>query len=160
MDPAHVVLLLAVFIAVAAIAGYLIVITLILRHVVARLVTILAAVQAVTDTSQPVGPILEDISRELDAGRQVMEGSVQRLEESRAPVTAEPGRLEKMRSGSAGGDATTAVAAPPPSPGPAPPASTIPSPTHPSPPPGSPGAEDEDPGRQPPPERKRSWWTR
>lgn len=154
MDPAHVVLLLAVFIAVAAIAGYLIAITLILRHVVARLVTILGSVQAVTDTSQPVGPIVDDINKDLAAGRRLIESTVQRLEESREPVgaTSQP---ETLRSGSEGGDGGTATAAPPPTPGPAPPASTIPSPTRPAAPAAPAATEGE-----PPPERKRTWWSR
>ncbi len=89
MDPAHVVLLLGVFIAVAAIAFYLIWISLILKHVVNRLVTILGAVQATTDAAQPVGPIIDDINRDLADGRRVLEDCVARLQDSRGePVGA------------------------------------------------------------------------
>lgn len=72
MDPAHIVLLLAVAIAVVAIAGYLIVITLILKHVVSQLNTILGAVEAVAQTAQPLGAIVDDINRDLDAGRKLL----------------------------------------------------------------------------------------
>ncbi len=157
MDPAHVVLLLAVFIAVAAIAGYLIAIVLILRHVVNRLVTILGAVQATADTSQPAGAIIDDLNKDLGAGRKLIEAAVQRLEESREPVgaTSEPADRHAIRSGSAGGDGGTATAAPPPMPGPPPPASTIPSPARPAAPAAPAGTEGD-----PPPERKRTWWSR
>ena len=95
MDPAHIVLLIAVTITVVAIAGYLIAIALILKHVVNQLVTILGAVDAVTETAQPVGAVIDDINRDLDAGRKLIEASVARLEDSRVPVgttAAEPGR--------------------------------------------------------------------
>lgn len=88
MDLVHIVLLFATFIAVAAIAGYLIWIILILKHVVNRLVTILGAVEAVTETSQPVGAIVDDINRELAAGRKVLEDGVALLESKREPVGA------------------------------------------------------------------------
>lgn len=88
MDPAYVVLLIIVAAAVAVIAGYLIAITLILRHVVNRLVTILGAVDAVSETTQPVGAVVNDLNRDLDAGRKHIEGLVQRLEAGRAPVGA------------------------------------------------------------------------
>jgi hypothetical protein len=91
MEPAHVVLLLAVAIAVVAIAGYLIAITLILKHVVNRLVTILGAVEAVTETAQPVGAVIDEINRDLDAGRKLIENGVERLAESREPVGATAG---------------------------------------------------------------------
>ncbi len=88
MDPAHVVLLFAIFIAVAAIAGYLIWIAMILKHVVNRLVTILGAVDATTDAAEPAGAIIDDINRDLDAGRKLLEDCVARLAEDREPVGA------------------------------------------------------------------------
>jgi len=104
MDPAHVVLLIAVTITVVAIAGYLIAIALILKHVVNQLVTILGAVDAVTETAQPVGAVIDDINRDLDAGRKLIEASVARLEDSRVPVgmtAAEPDRHAADKYGSA-----------------------------------------------------------
>jgi len=104
MDPAHVVLLIAVTITVVAIAGYLIAIALILKHVVNQLVTILGAVDAVTETAQPVGAVIDDINRDLDAGRKLIEASVARLEDSRVPVgmtAAEPDRHAADEYGSA-----------------------------------------------------------
>jgi len=88
MNAAYIVLLIGVALAVVAIAGYLIAITLILRHVVNRLVSILAAVDAVTETTQPVGAVVNDLNTDLNAGRQLIEGLVERLESSRAPVGA------------------------------------------------------------------------
>lgn len=119
MDPAYVVLLLAVTIAVVAIAGHLIAIVLILKHVVNRLNTILGAVQAVTTTAQPVEDLVGDINTDLDAGRKLMEDLVGRLEESRAPVgaTAEPARHATDRHASDGSGGGTATAAPPAAPG-------------------------------------------
>jgi hypothetical protein len=119
MDPAYVVLLLAVTIAVVAIAGHLIAIVLILKHVVNRLNTILGAVQAVTTTAQPVDDLVGDINTDLDAGRKLMEDLVGRLEESRAPVgaTADPARHATDRHPSDGSGGGTATAAPPAAPG-------------------------------------------
>jgi hypothetical protein len=119
MDPAYVVLLLAVTIAVVAIAGHLIAVVLILKHVVNRLNTILGAVQAVTKTAQPVEALVDDINTDLDAGRKLMEDLVGRLEESRAPVgaTADPARHATDRHTSDGPGGGTATAAPPGAPG-------------------------------------------
>lgn len=88
MNAAHVVLLIAVFLTIVAIAAFLIAVTLILRHVVNRLVTILGAVEAVTQTSQPLGPVIDDINRDLDAGRRLMEDAVG-IEDSRAGAASE-----------------------------------------------------------------------
>lgn len=142
MDPAHIVFLIAVAITIAAIAGYLILIASILKHVVNRLVTILDAVQAVTDTAEPVGPVIDDINRDLAAGRRVIEDAVARLEESREPAdTADqaPPR-HAPEPGSGQGGARTATA-------PAPPAPKG----------GTPQVELPD---SPPPERGRGFWNR
>lgn len=141
MDPAHVVLLIGVAIAIVAIAGYLIAIAMILKHVVNRLVTILGAVQAVTDTAEPVGPIVDDINRDLAAGRKLLEDAVARLESARVPVgaTADPATdrhaAPEPQVSSAGGEA----------------ASSGPSP--------APAEEANIPG-QPPPGSGRGWWNR
>ncbi|MCP9490553.1 MAG: hypothetical protein MSC31_11845 [Solirubrobacteraceae bacterium MAG38_C4-C5] len=115
MDPAFVVFLLGVLIAIIAIAGHLIAIILILKHVVNRLNTILGAVQAVTKTSQPVEALVGDINADLDAGRKLMEDCVARLEASAAPPTGaapEPARHAQDRhaasNGPGGGTATVA----------------------------------------------------
>ena len=191
MSAAHVVLLIGVFIAVAAIAGYLIAITLILKHVVNRLVTILGAVQATTDTAQPVGAVIDDINKDLDAGRKLMENCVQRLEESREPVGATAGSdrhgVPEHWSDTREGATITAVL--PPTPGPPPAATTIPSPNRapaapppdrapaapppdraapppnraaPRPTPAAPSPAPADPDRpgEPSHERKRGWWSR
>ena len=139
MNLAHVVLLLAVTIAVVAIAGHLIAIVLILKRVVNRLNVILAGVEAVTKTSQPVDALIRDINAELDAGRRTMEDFVARLEDSRVPVgTAGDGSARGDRH-AVGGGVGTGTAAPPPAP-PSPPSesdsSQWPPPGRPGPPPG------------------------
>ena len=140
MNPAHIVLLLAVTIAVVAIAGYLIAIVLILRHVVNRLNTILGGVEAVTRTAQPVDGLLRDISADLDAGRRTMDDAVARIEETRVPIGAGDGSARDTRDRHAtGGGVGTGTAAPPPAPPPAPgesDSSEWPPPGRPSSPPG------------------------
>jgi len=116
MDPAHVVFLIGVTLTIVAIAGYLIAIAVILKRVVNRLVTILGAVEAVTETAQPVGAIIDEINRDLDAGRKLMENGVTRLEESREPARAtadEPARHAADRHASEAPGSGTATAAPP-----------------------------------------------
>ena len=116
MDPAHVVFLIGVTLTIVAIAGYLIAIAVILKRVVNRLVTIIGAVEAVTETAQPVGAIIDEINRDLDAGRKLMENGVTRLEESREPARAtadEPARHAADRHASEAPGSGTATAAPP-----------------------------------------------
>ncbi len=146
MDLAHVVLLIATAIAIAAIAGYLIAIALTLRHVVRRLVTVLGAVEATTETAEPVGAIIDDINRDLEVGRKLIENGVERLEESQVPVaaTGESTRHTADRppwEGETGGTATATAAPPPPAP--------------------SPEEAAEPPPEEPPPGASgRAWWQR
>lgn len=116
MDPAHVVLLIATAITVVAIAGYLIAIALILKRVVSRLVGVLGAVEAVTETAQPVGDLVDEINRDLDSGRKLIENAVERLEDSRVPVgaSADPGRRAADRHSPDAPGGGTATATPPP----------------------------------------------
>jgi hypothetical protein len=117
MDPAFVVFLLGVLIAIIAIAGHLIAIILILKHVVNRLNIILGAVQAVTTTAQPVEAIIDDINADLGAGRKLMEDCVARLEANAAPpagtAASDPARHPEDRHGPNGPGGGTATAAPP-----------------------------------------------
>ncbi len=117
MDPAFVVFLLGVLIAIIAIAGHLIAVILILKHVVNRLNIILGAVQAVTTTSQPAGAIIDDINADLGAGRKLMEDCVARLEANAAPpagtAASDPARHPEDRHGQNGPGGGTATAAPP-----------------------------------------------
>lgn len=84
---AMVTLIAAAFV-IAVIASYLIKIALILWHVIDRLVTILGAVNAVAQESQPMGAVIDEINQNLAAGRDAFEASVARLEQ-RKPI-AEP----------------------------------------------------------------------
>ncbi|MEJ7781913.1 MAG: hypothetical protein WKF99_05050 [Solirubrobacteraceae bacterium] len=117
MDPAFVVFLLGVLIAIIAIAGHLIAVILILKHVVNRLNIILGAVQAVTTTSQPAGAIIDDINADLGAGRKLMEDCVARLEANAAPpagtAASDPARHPEDRHATNGPGGGTATAAPP-----------------------------------------------
>jgi len=116
VDPAYVVFLLGVLITIIAIAGHLIAIILILRHVVNRLNTILGAVQATTKTALPAEALIGDINADLDAGRKLMEACVVRLEEKAAPPAgagAEPARHTSDRHAPNGPGGGTATAAPP-----------------------------------------------
>jgi hypothetical protein len=65
--------LVGVAILVAVLAGYLIRVALILRHVVMRLNSILASVVAVTDESAPIGEVANAINADLQAGRSALE---------------------------------------------------------------------------------------
>ena len=105
-----VVTLIAAALAIAVTAMYLIKIVFILWTVISRLYTILDAVVAVTEKSQPAGPVLADIKRDLDAARRAMEGAVQRLEQR----TAAPAAVAAPPAAAA---AEPAASEPPPSPG-------------------------------------------
>jgi hypothetical protein len=87
-----VVTLIATAFIVAVIAAYLIQIALILWHVIDRLVVILGAVNGVAEESRPMGPVIDEINKNLSQGRERFEGAVKRLEERRAPEpqAAEP----------------------------------------------------------------------
>ncbi len=80
-----VVTLIATAFIVAVIAAYLIRIALILWHVIDRLVTILGAVNGVAEEARPMGPLIDDINKELGRGRERFEAAVKRLEERKEP---------------------------------------------------------------------------
>ena len=88
-----VVTLAAVALALAVIASYLIKIALILWNVIDRLRVILGAVVAVTENSKPMGPVMEDITADLAAAREAIEGAARRLEERHAPRAPEPAQV-------------------------------------------------------------------
>lgn len=81
-----VVTLIAVALALAVIAAYLIKIAYILWNVIDRLRVILGAVVAVADNSRPMEPVMNSITSDLDAARQVFEAACKRLEERHAPA--------------------------------------------------------------------------
>lgn len=86
MEAAHAVFLLGVTLTVLVIAGYLTAIVLILKHVHTRLETILGAVDAVTERSEPSGAVIDEISADLASSRQALEATVERLRERIAPA--------------------------------------------------------------------------
>lgn len=81
MDPAYVVLLIAVTLAIAVIATYLIIIGAILKTVFSRLRTILAAVSEVTVKTAPAGAVIDEINQDLAAGHEALQAAVLRLRE-------------------------------------------------------------------------------
>lgn len=85
MEAAHAVFLLGVALTVLVIAGYLTAIVLILKHVHGRLETILGAVDAVTEQSQPSEAVLDEISGDLASSREALEACVERLRERLGP---------------------------------------------------------------------------
>ncbi len=85
-----VVTLIATAFIVAVIAAYLIRIALILWHVIDRLVTILGAVNAVAQESQPMGAVIDDINNNLASGREAFESAVERLERRKPASEPEP----------------------------------------------------------------------
>ena len=70
-------------IAITAAAAYLIWVIKILWQVIDRLLTILRAVEGVTETTRPVGPIIDDINRDLERSAKALEACVGRLVERR-----------------------------------------------------------------------------
>lgn len=90
MAAAHVVLLIAVFLAVAVIAAFLITVTYQLHQVSSRLVTILGVIDQVVERTAPLESVITEISNDLGAGHQALEGAVQRLKE-RKGITTLPG---------------------------------------------------------------------
>lgn len=81
MEAAHIVLLLAVTIAVGAIAGYLIAIVWHLRAVFRQLEVILGAVAEVVNQSEGLDRVIGEIARDLTASQQSVEACVARLDE-------------------------------------------------------------------------------
>jgi len=92
-----VVTLILTGLALAVTAGYLIHVARILWVVIDRLVIILGAVDAVTEKSQPAGPVLEGISRDLEASAKAMADCVQRLEQRRIAREEEPAAVASTR---------------------------------------------------------------
>ena len=70
---------------IAVIAAYLIKIAGILWKVIDRLVIILGAVNGVAEESRPMGPLLDDINKDLGQARARFEAAVDRLEQRKAP---------------------------------------------------------------------------
>lgn len=74
MEAAGYVTLVGVAVVVAALAFYLIRVALLLKHVNFTLGTVIAGVRAIALATEPVGPVLGDIARDLTATRGALEG--------------------------------------------------------------------------------------
>ena len=74
MGLATVVTLIGVFIIVAALALYLITITMILRHVSFTVGTVLIGVRSIAAQCQPLGPVIRDIVGDVQAIEEDLEG--------------------------------------------------------------------------------------
>ena len=158
-------------IAITAAAAYLIWVIKILWAVIDRLLTILRAVEGVTETTRPVGPIIDDINRDLDRSAKALEGCVQRLEERRrsaAAIASAPAPARTMVTAAptrpAATEATTVTEVPASAEtvssgnGP-PPAESSPAPAEPPPPPAEPPSWADEPAAPPEPPSRR-WWER
>lgn len=71
---ATVVTLIGVFIIVAALALYLITITMILKHVSFTVGTVLIGVRSIAAQCQPLGPVIRDIVGDVQAIEEDLEG--------------------------------------------------------------------------------------
>ncbi len=95
MPAEAVVTLIGVALLVAVLAGYLIHVILILRHVVLTLDVVLRAVVAVSDEAAPIGEVTNAINTDLEAGRRALEDAVAQRssQESASPASglASPG---------------------------------------------------------------------
>lgn len=78
MPAVAVVSLIGVALLVIVLAGYLITVAAILRHVVSRLNTILDAVGGVIEESAPIGEVATAINADLDASRRAIEAVLER----------------------------------------------------------------------------------
>lgn len=97
MEAAPLVTLIAVFLAIAVIAAFLITVVYQLANVFARLNTILGAVGQVIEKTEVLDPILSEISADLAAGNGAINAAVDRLKVRKgysesAPVYDEPDR--------------------------------------------------------------------
>ena len=79
MEAAPLVTLIAVFLAIAVIAAFLITVVYQLANVFARLNTILGAVGQVIEKTEVLDPILSEISADLEAGNGAITAAVERL---------------------------------------------------------------------------------
>jgi len=77
--------IIATGIALAATAASLIYVIRILWLVIDRLVQILRSVESVTETSTPVGPVVDEINHDLERSAKALEACVARLEARRDP---------------------------------------------------------------------------
>ncbi len=84
MPAAAVVTLIGVALTVAALAIYLIRIVFILRHVNFTLGTIIAAIHAIANQTQPLGAVMNDINTDLDNVRRSLEEVVAKAQRAQA----------------------------------------------------------------------------
>lgn len=79
MEAAPLVTLIAVFLAIAVIAAFLITVVYQLANVFSRLNTILGVVGQVVEKTAVLDPVLSEISADLEAGNRAISGAVERL---------------------------------------------------------------------------------
>ncbi len=86
MPVVAIVSLVLVAVLVIALAGYLIWVVLILRHVVDTLGKVTFGVRAIAHRTEPVGPVVTDINANLTAVAAALEGLVERATAQPADV--------------------------------------------------------------------------
>ena len=114
MEAAPLVTLIAVFLAIAVIAAFLITVVYQLAHVFGRLNTILGAVGQVIEKTEVLDPILSEISADLEAGNSAITHAVERLKVRKGYSEFEPA-LAPERDREPAGIGTSTDTEPPPS---------------------------------------------
>lgn len=79
MEPAQLVMLIAVCLAIAVIAAFLITVVTLLAQVIARVKTILGVVGGVVEKTEALGPVIGEIKADLAGGEAAIVGAVERL---------------------------------------------------------------------------------
>lgn len=113
MEAAPVVTLIAVFLAIAVIAAFLITVIYQLANVFQRLNIILGVVGQVTEKTEVLDPILSEISGNLAAGHGALDGAVERLKVRKG--YSDSGAAPQTPDREGGGLGTSTPVDPPPS---------------------------------------------
>lgn len=105
MQPAGIVTLIGVALTVVALAGYLTRVVLILRHVNFTVGTIIAALWAIVNQTEPLRPVMDEITGELSEVQTSLESLLKERLQPAPPREAQPqkrGRQRRPRVSSSG----------------------------------------------------------
>ncbi len=98
MQPAGIVTLIGVLLAVAALAFYLIAVAVMLQQVASMLDDILAALRSIVDKTQPVGGVVSEINRELSDAHERLRSVLERRKEEEEEQVRRPRRRRRAAS--------------------------------------------------------------
>ncbi|MFP5362674.1 MAG: hypothetical protein ACLGI5_08080 [Thermoleophilia bacterium] len=113
MEAAPVVTLIAVGLAIAVIAAFLITVIYQLANVFSRLNTILGVVGTVCEKTEVLDPIISEISADLGAGHEALGGAVERLKVRKGYAESAPPAEHELDREPAGVGTSTPVEPPP-----------------------------------------------